>query len=101
VAKNWEARFTPPEYMPPPLQRLFTLSIVVAAVGAILPWAFQMLEFSAWAWLGSLCLAGLWLILLIVALAKFKKRGFWLLIGAPFALFAPFALWVASGLTGL
>ena len=43
----------------------------------------------------SFTLAGCWTVLFIGGLYKFKRRGLWLLIGAPFALFWPVALFLA------
>ena len=39
----------------------------------------------------SLCATGIWVILALIALFRYKKRWRWFLIGAPFALFQPFA----------
>jgi hypothetical protein len=68
---------------------LLVLSLSVAALGAVLPFHYSGLGTSA---IASLCLALFWLILVVVGLLKFKKRGLWLLIGAPIAPFFPFSL---------
>jgi hypothetical protein len=35
------------------------------------------------------CIAGIWLLLVVIALKVYGKRGLWLLIGMPLALFRP------------
>jgi hypothetical protein len=37
----------------------------------------------------SLCIAALWTSLVVITLKVYGKRGLWLLIGMPFALWAP------------
>ena len=37
----------------------------------------------------SLCIAAIWTLLVLITLTMYGKRGLWLLIGMPFALFAP------------
>jgi hypothetical protein len=65
------------------------LSIAVAVIGGVPPLAFG---FDTNFWIPSVCLALLWVILLVVGLIKFKRRGLWLLVGAPIALYFPFAV---------
>jgi hypothetical protein len=67
-----------------------TLSIVVAGFSAVVPFGFQddpSLEYSSF--IASLCAAAIWLLLLAVALIKFKLRGLWLLLVAPVAFLWP------------
>jgi general stress protein CsbA len=71
---------------------LLVLSVAVAVLGAVLPFAAQYEPGLTRSWIASVCLVLFWLILVVVGLVKFKKRGLWLLIGAPIALFFPFAL---------
>lgn len=42
----------------------------------------------------SFMLAACWIVVLIGGIVRFKKRGLWLLIGAPFALFWPVSLFL-------
>jgi hypothetical protein len=70
------------------IQPLLVLSIAVAVTSVVL-YAFRS---DPQTWVASFCFAILWLILLVVALVKFKKRGLWVLLGAPFVLFFPFAV---------
>ena len=39
-------------------------------------------------------LAGIWIVLLCVGLFCYRKHGLWLLVGAPFALFYAYAIWM-------
>jgi len=84
-------------------EAFLVLSLFVAVLGAILPFLEAVLPFrydpaltTSW----SVCLALFWLILVVVGLLRFKKRGLWLLIGVPIALFFPFSLvrifWVCA-----
>jgi hypothetical protein len=85
VDKDWEARFRPTEFKFS-FQTLFVISIAVAVANAIL----GALQFDQRSWILSIWLTVFWLVLLVVALVKFKKRGLWFLVGTPFALFFPF-----------
>jgi hypothetical protein len=44
----------------------------------------------------SLCATGIWVMLVLVALGRYEKRWRWFLIGAPFALYQPFAFLMMS-----
>jgi hypothetical protein len=85
-------------YLPAKERRVWTfepllvLSLAVAVLGAVLPFAYKYEPGLTTSWIASVCLALFWLILVVVGLLKFKKRGLWLLIGAPIALFFPFSL---------
>lgn len=71
------------------LAALLVISLVVATAGLLVvrfvdgPMATHITMFAT---------AALWLALLIVTLVVHGKRGLWLLVGAPFALFVPL-LW--------
>jgi hypothetical protein len=66
------------------------VSLAVALVAFLMPRIlFVHSGIAMWV---SFTLAGCWTVLLIGGLYKFKKRGLWLLIGAPFALFWPVVL---------
>jgi hypothetical protein len=68
------------------------LSLAVAVLGAVLPWANKYEPGLTNSWIASVFLALFWLIIVIVGLVKYKRRGLWLLIGTPIALYFPFAL---------
>jgi hypothetical protein len=74
------------------LQPLLVLSVAVAILSAVLPLSFHYEPNLTRSWITSVGLALFWLILVVIGLVKFKKRGLWLLIGAPAALFFPFVL---------
>ena len=40
----------------------------------------------------SLCLSGIWILLVILAVKSYGKRGLWLLVGMPIALYLPVIL---------
>lgn len=90
MEKDWEARFTPPKTRLSAFQCFLLLSIVVAIANValvVLPLAHQI---DLDMWKISISLTVFWLFLLVAALIQFKKRGLWLLVGAPFALYLPF-----------
>ena len=63
---------------------LLVASLAVGVIAAMAPFVFPdgiVVGF----WLGIF-----WVASLIVALFKYGKRGLWLLVGAPFALFVPY-----------
>jgi hypothetical protein len=72
------------------LGRLFAVSILVAALNVALPFlllAKFSIEVDELCLHVGLCLAGIWLFLTVLALSAHGRRGLWLLIGLPFALF--------------
>jgi hypothetical protein len=85
-------------YLPAKERRVWTfepllaLSLAVAVLGAVLPLSSHYEPNLTRSWIASVCLALAWLILVVGGLVKFKKRGLWLLIGAPVALFGPFVV---------
>ena len=99
--KDWSARFglARDKRIASRLQDLLIPSIIIAGVSAILPVIFKYTGF-AYALLLSTCLFGVWAILLIAAIARFKLRGLLLLFGAPLAGFWPYSVvllfWVCA-----
>lgn len=69
---------------------LFFLSSCVAVLGFTLPWAPAGSFSNTVGEQPSVWLSIVWLSLFAVALVKFRKRGLWLLVGAPLALLWPF-----------
>lgn len=68
-------------------RNLMVLSVAVAFASALLPFAHE--PSRDFAWTVSLGLTIAWLIVVVIAMIKFKKRGLWFLLGAPLALFLP------------
>jgi hypothetical protein len=77
----------------PQLKLLFFLSLFVAVLAFAIPWLTHFADRGF-----SVALLLLWLGLLITGLIQHRRRGLWLLLGAPLALFWPvvIAIW-ASG----
>src|ERR1700731_3517276 len=73
---------------------LFATSLVVAVVNLVPPtsrnWFYPFHQDVGF------YLAGIWFLLVAIALVFYARRGLWLLVGMPFALFFPiyFLLWV-------
>src|SRR5258708_37596340 len=46
----------------------------------------------------SLCLSLLWIVVVCIAVKRYRQHGLWLLIGAPMALYYPFVflLWMGA-----
>jgi hypothetical protein len=65
-----------------------TLSVLVAIVGYAIPSGQRPLNYSAMI-TASIPLAIVWLIILGICVWRYRKRGVWLLVGAPFALWWP------------
>ena len=70
------------------IQPLLITSIVVAGVGGFGPFVFQS-DPALWLSLG---LSVVWVSLVTYGIFRHTKRGLWLLIGLPFALYWPFAV---------
>jgi hypothetical protein len=76
------------------MKPIFTMSFltaVAACFGPLIigPWVFHNYAAMDSATHASLLLTVCWLLVLATALFRFKKRGLWLLLGLPFALFWP------------
>ncbi len=69
----------------PPIP-LLLLSLLVAGLGFLEPFLFMKEPHSV---LPSFGFSGLWMLLFIFGLMAYRKRGLWLLLGAPFALIWP------------
>lgn len=87
------------------MKALFTVTFLVAGAAFFAPWFigpwvlhdYQAMDSATHV---SALLAMAWLGLLAVALFRFRKKGLWLLIGLPFALYWPFvflAIGIACG----
>jgi len=63
-------------------------SIIIAALGWYLPQRRMPLDFHVMLW-WSIPIACAWFLLLIVAALWLKRRAFWMLLGAPLALYWP------------
>jgi hypothetical protein len=63
-------------------------SLILAMVGWLAPRTRMPLNFHYMIW-GSLPLAGIWLLMVIISAFRFLKKALWLLIGAPLALYWP------------
>jgi hypothetical protein len=75
---------------------LLVISLFAATINAIPPAFWPPLlpldsrSFTGdWRFDVSICLAVLWILLFIVGIKVFGKRGLWLLVGMPFAFFWP------------
>ena len=76
------------------MKTLFTVSFLVAVLAFVGPfiigsWVFRNYGGMDSAAHVSFLLAMCWLVLLAVALFRFRKKGLWLLTGLPFALYWP------------
>jgi hypothetical protein len=70
-------------------------SLVVAGIALAAPWMLRYAGFMT-SLKASMLLALLWSIVVLFALLRYRKRGFWLLLGAPVALYWSFVFaWVA------
>jgi hypothetical protein len=74
--------------------RLVTfVDLLVAAAAFALPWLFpEDGDRYTKALLWSISLTMVWLVLTVCALARWRSRAAWMLLGAPLALFVPLAL---------
>ena len=77
------------------MKTLFTMSFLVAVaafVGPFIigPWVFRNYGGMDSATHVSFLLAMCWLVLLVVALLRLRRRGLWLLTGLPFAFYWPY-----------
>jgi hypothetical protein len=63
-------------------------SFLVALVGSLAPQRRMPVDFHLMLWF-SLPLSGIWLATAIASIFRFRQKGLWLLIGAPFALYWP------------
>jgi hypothetical protein len=73
------------------LKHLLAISILLAAAAFSVPLVFGE---TATPW--CLLLALVWVALFLFVLVRHRKRGLWLLIGAPLALYWPVAIVFAS-----
>gem|GEM_PF-3079688 len=69
---------------------VFIISLVIAISGWFAPLGMP-LKFHTMLW-WSLPLTGLWLFIVSISILHFRKKGLWLLIGAPPALY--WAIWL-------
>jgi len=77
------------------LKYLFAVSILLALAGIAIP---PVVGESERTMTLSLLFAVMWMALFVFGLARYRRRGLWLLIGAPFALYWPAAtavIWVS------
>jgi hypothetical protein len=76
--------------------RLFSVSVFVAAVNA----AIMFIPLGPIDYLNpfysSCCVSGIWILLVIFAVGSYGKRGLWLLIAMPIALYVPIILALAE-----
>jgi hypothetical protein len=66
----------------------FAASLAVASLGCFAPARHMPLEYDAMLW-RSIPLATFWALMLGFCLLRYKKRGLWLLVAAPLALYWP------------
>ncbi len=79
------------------MRRLFLISIALALSSCFAPRILFHVDADISLWLG-LFLGACWLVLFVVGLFKFRKRGLWLLFGLPFVLFWPYVIFmIVSG----
>ena len=71
------------------LATLLIISIVVAVASAMQPVFFRWPDSTSAMHLRIYGPVAIWLVLLVVTLVLHGKRGLWVLVGAPFALFGP------------
>ncbi|HLH19631.1 MAG TPA: hypothetical protein VKX45_20580 [Bryobacteraceae bacterium] len=74
------------------LQALFLASLAVAAIGAAGPTLFRYDPWLTRSLFAGLWLAAIWAVLVAMALVQHGRRGLWLLVGAPMALWTPFVM---------
>jgi hypothetical protein len=77
------------------VQKQAVLSITIACISCFLPYLFPPGEWDLIIRI-SLWLALAWFGQLVVCLVRYRKKGLWLFIGMPFALYWPFVLFVIS-----
>ena len=81
--------------LPERVRPLFIASLLTAVCSCFGPRLFQPYTTSFdFALLTSVCLSGFWVLLVCLSVAAYRKRGLWLLIGAPLALYYPYAFLV-------
>jgi hypothetical protein len=68
-------------------------SLAIAFLACVLPYLFPPGAWDAMI-LISLCLGLLWLICLVAAMVRYRKKGLWFLVGLPFVLYWPAALFM-------
>jgi hypothetical protein len=74
---------------------LLVVSLAVAAIALAAPLLSGSVGFMT-SLKASIFLALLWTIVVLFALIRYRKRGFWLLLGAPVALYWSFVFaWIA------
>jgi hypothetical protein len=69
---------------------LLFAALAVATLGYFSEYSFKN-DFALW---GSVLLAALWGTLLCGGVIRFRWQGLWLLLGAPLALYWPWAIWM-------
>ncbi len=81
-----------PEVAAAPTKRGFAVAFVVTLVAAAVAWwcprSRAPLDFDAMLWF-SFPLAGLWVVGVAMSVWRFGKRAWWMLVGAPPALYWP------------
>jgi hypothetical protein len=78
--------------------RLFLISIFVAAVNAAImfyPFSLGPIDYFD-RFDSSCCASGIWILVVILAVGSYGKRGLWLLIAMPIALYVPIILALAE-----
>ena len=68
---------------------LLTISVLVAIAGCLQPAFLAWPDNAVGMALRSFGPLVVWVLLFIIGLARYGRSGLWLLVGAPFALFAP------------
>ena len=71
-------------------RRLQAVSLMVPILGLAVPFALRRRLGESTAIQISLGFSAVWVVLLVVALLKYRRRALWLLVGAPVALWVPF-----------
>ena len=71
------------------------LSLAIGLLGSLLPYVFQGRPGDRTIQV-SLVVALVWVVALLAALIRYRKKGLWFLVGLPFAMYWPFLLFMLA-----
>jgi hypothetical protein len=71
------------------------LSLAIGLVGSLLPYLFQGRSGDRTIQV-SFVLALVWVVGLLAALIRYRKKGLWFLVGLPLAFYQPFVMFVIA-----
>lgn len=74
----------------------FKLALILSLTFAAASFGSIALPYPSGAFLGASIFSLIWIAFVIYAIAKFRRRGLWILVGFPVAAFVPFYFFVGE-----